>query len=64
MFTIQNFGTIVSAEISLEMESLNMCKESLISMVIETYDTLSSGLNSFHIELLLVDHHTKSGKHM
>ena len=28
-------------------------------MVIETFDRLRSGLNSFHGELLLVDHHTK-----
>ena len=35
------------------------CKESLISMVIETFDRLRPGLNSFHGELLLVDHHTK-----
>ena len=62
-FSIQDFDTIVSSEISLEMESFNMCKESLISMVIETFDRLSSGLNSFHGELLLVDHHTKGGEH-
>ena len=61
---IQDFGTIVSSEISLEMESLNMCKESLISMVIQTFDRLRSGLNSFHGELLLVGHHTKGGEHM
>ena len=59
---IQDFDTIVSSEISLEMESFNMCKESLISMVIETFDRLRSGLNSFHGELLLVDHHT-GGEH-
>ena len=40
-----------------------MCKESLISMVIETFDRLRPGLNSFHGELLLVDHHTKGGEH-
>ena len=44
---IQDFDTIVSFEISLEMESFNMCKESLISMVIETFDRLRPGLNSF-----------------
>ena len=41
-----------------------MCKESLISVVIETFDRLKSGLNSFHGELLLVDHHTKGGEHI
>ena len=60
---IQDFDTIVSCEISLEMESFNMCKESLISMVIETFDRLRPGLNSFHGELLLVDQHTKGGEH-
>ena len=59
----QDFDTIVSSEISLEMESLNMCKESLISMAIETFDRLRSGLNSFHGELLLVDYHVKGGEH-
>ena len=61
--TIQDFDTIFSSEISLEMESFNMCKESLISMVIETFDRLRPGLNTFHGELLLVDHHTKGGEH-
>ena len=61
---IQDFNTIVSSEISLEMESLNMYKESLISMVIEKFDRLRSGLNSFHGELLLVDQHTKGSEHM
>ena len=32
---------------------LKICKESLISMEIETFDRLRSGLNSFHGELLL-----------
>ena len=39
---------IVSSEISLEMEVLNVCKDSLISMEIETFDKLRPGLNSFH----------------
>ena len=60
----QDFDTIVSSENSLEMESLNMCKESFISMAIETFDRLRSGLNSFHRELLLVDHQTKGSEHM
>ena len=63
MVSIQDFDTIVSSEISLEMESFNMCKESLISMVIEAFDRLRPGLNSFHGELFLVDHHTKGGEH-
>ena len=63
METIQDFDPFLSSEISLEMESLNICKESLISMVIETFDRLRSGLNSFHGELLLVDHHTKGSEH-
>ena len=42
------------SEISLEMEALNICKDSLISMGIETFDRLRSGLNSFHGELLLI----------
>ena len=37
---IQGFDTIVSSEISLEMEALNVCKYSLISMEIETFDRL------------------------
>ena len=41
-----------------------MCKESLISMAIETFDRLRSVLNSFHGELFLVDHHTKGSEHM
>ena len=45
---------IVSSELSLEMETLNVCKDSLISMEIETFDRLRSGLNSFHGELLLI----------
>ena len=52
--TIQDFDTIVSSEISLEMETLNVCKDSLISMEIETFDRLRPGLNSFHGELLLI----------
>ena len=51
---IQDFDTIVSSEISLEMEALNVCKDSLISMEIETFDRLRPGLNSFHGELLLI----------
>ena len=50
--TIQDLDTIVSSKISLEMESLKICKESLISMEISTFDRLRSGLNSFHGELL------------
>ena len=61
---IQDFDTIVSFEISLEMASLNMCKESLISMAIKTFDRLRSVLNSFHGEWLLVDHCTKGDEHM
>ena len=34
---IQDFDTIVSSEIYLEMEALNVCKDSLISMEIETW---------------------------
>ena len=41
-----------------------MCNESLIFMAIETFDRLRSGLNSFHGELLLVDHHTKGSEHI
>ena len=41
-----------------------LCKVPLISIAIETFDRLRSGLNSFHGELLLVDHHTKGGEHM
>ena len=52
--TIQDFNTIVSSEISLEMEALNVCKDSFISMETETFDRLSPGLNSFHRELLLI----------
>ena len=51
---IQDFDTIVSSKISLEMESLKICKESLISMEIDTFDRLRSGLNSFHGELLWI----------
>ena len=36
--TIQDSDTIVSSEIYLEMEALNVCKDSLISMEIETFD--------------------------
>ena len=52
--TIQDFDTIVSFEISLEMEALNVYKDSLISMEIEKFDRLRPGLNSFHGELLLI----------
>ena len=38
MYSIQDFDTIVSSEISLEMEALNVCKDSLISMEIDTFD--------------------------
>ena len=48
----QDFDIFVSFKISLEMESLNICKESLIFMEIDTFDRLRSGLNSFHGELL------------
>ena len=51
--SIQDFDTIVSSKISLEMESFRMCKESLISMEIDTFDRLRSHLNSFQ-ELLLI----------
>ena len=51
---IQDFDTIFSSEISLEMEALNVCKDSLISMEIETFDRLRPGMNSFHGELLLI----------
>ena len=54
MYSIQDFDTIVSSKNFLEMESLNMCKEALISMEIETFDRLRSHLNSFHGELLLI----------
>ena len=50
--SIQDFDTVVSSKISLEMESLKTCKESLISMEFDTFDRLRSGLNSFHGELL------------
>ena len=53
--TIQDFDTIVSSIISLEMESLKICKESLISMEIDTFDRLRSGLNSFHRENSVVN---------
>ena len=53
--SIQDSNIIVSSEISLEMESFKMCKESLISMEIETFDRLRSGLNSFYGELLLIE---------
>ena len=46
-YSIQDFDTIVSSKISLEMESLKICKESLISMEIDTFDRLRSGLNIF-----------------
>ena len=52
--SIQDFDIIVSSEISLKMEALNVCKDSLISMEIETFDRLRPGLNSFHGELLLI----------
>ena len=52
--SIQDFETIVSSEISLEMEALNVFKDSLISMEIEIFDRLRPGLNSFHGELLLI----------
>ena len=52
--TIQDFDTIVSSKISLEMESLKVYKESLIFMEIDTFDRLRSGLNSFYGELLLI----------
>ena len=52
LFPIQDLDTIVSSKISLEMESVKFCKESLISMEIDTFDSLRSGLNSFHGELL------------
>ena len=50
--SIQDFDTIVSSKISVEMESLKICKESLISMEIDTFDRLRSGLNSIYVELL------------
>ena len=52
--TIQDFDTIVSPKISLKMESLKICKESLVSMEIDIFDRLRSGLNSFYGELLLI----------
>ena len=52
--SIQDFDTIVSFKISLEMKSLKMCKESLISMEIDIFDRLRSGMNSFHGEFLLI----------
>ena len=52
--SIQDFDTIVSFKISLKMESLKMCNQSLISMEIDTFDRLRSGLKSFHGELLLI----------
>ena len=52
--SIQDFDTIVSFEISLEMEALNVCKDSLIYMEIEPFDRLRPGLNSFHRELMLI----------
>ena len=51
---ILDFDTIVSYKISLEMEFLKICKESLISMKSDTFDRLRLGLNSFHGELLLI----------
>ena len=45
---------ILSSETSLAMESLKMCKESLISMELKTFDRLRTCLNSFHEELLQV----------
>ena len=54
MFPIQDFDTIVSSKNSLEIESLNVCKESLISMEIDTFDRLRSHLNSYHRELLVI----------
>ena len=51
-YTIEDFDTIVSSKISLEMESLKIYKESLISLEIDTFDRLRSDLNSFHGELL------------
>ena len=53
-YVIPDFDTIVSSKISLEMESLKICKESLISMESDTFDRLRLGLNSFHGELLLI----------
>ena len=35
---IQDFDTIVNSKNSLEMESLKICKGSLISMEIDTFD--------------------------
>ena len=57
---IQNFDTIASSEISLEIEALNICKDSLIPMEIETFDRLRPGLNSFHGEMLLIGSPHKS----
>ena len=57
---------ILSSKFSLEMESLKMSKESLISMEIGTFDRLRSALNSFYWEesLSVLDHHTKGDEHM
>ena len=38
ILSIQDFDTIVSSKISLEMESLKICEESFISMEIDTFD--------------------------
>ena len=62
--TTQDLDTIVSSKISIEMESLKICKESLISMKIDTFDRLRSDLNSFHGELLSLDHFTKGSDHL
>ena len=62
--SIQDFDTIVSSEILLEMEALNVCKDSLISMEIETFDRLRPGLNSFHGELFLIGSPHKGSEHM
>ena len=53
-YSIEDLDTIVSSEISQKMEALNVCKDSLIYMEIETIDRLRPGLNSFHGELLLI----------
>ena len=52
--SLQDFDVIVSSETSLEMKSFKILTESLMSMEIDTFDRLKSGLNSCKGELLLI----------
>ena len=55
---------ILSSDISVEMVSLRIIKESLIPMKIETFDRIRLGLNSFLENCHQLNHHTKGNEHI